>query len=426
MSAKKLQFSRGLEPDDSAKRLRRVLFISQWFDPEPTGKGLTFAKELANRGFQVTVLTGFPNYPGGKIYEGYQLKVSDRQVLEGIILLRVWLYPSHSKSKTGRVFNYVSFAISALIFGGLQKNIDLIYAYHPPGLVPFVAGILGRAKKCPVITDIQDLWPESLVETGMFSNLRLVRAVALVMREVYRRSNEVIVISRGFRRALISQGVPKEKISVIPNWADEERLGEASKPELSPKYSKNDNTFRVIYAGNIGPAQGLETIVEAWGSIGPDYEGMHLTFLGNGILREKLMATCDSRGFQEIDFLPGVPIGEVRKFMSFSDVALVSLSDRKLFEITIPSKLQVAMYFGKPIIAGVAGEAADIVREAQCGFVFEPGNQESFLRALRSMREISHEDREEFGVSGKSYYEKHFSKSKGIATTISVLNRLFE
>ncbi|MNE41437.1 putative glycosyl transferase [compost metagenome] len=157
----------------------RVLLLTQWFDPEPTFKGLVFARELVAQGFEVEVVTGFPNYPGGKLYPGYRIKLIQREVIDGVTVTRLPLYPSHGQSGIGRVLNYISFAASSLLYGlfGAKKP-DVIYAYHPPLTVGIAAAFIRLLRRVPVVYDIQDMWPDTLRATGMFSNEKALRIVA--------------------------------------------------------------------------------------------------------------------------------------------------------------------------------------------------------------------------------------------------------
>ncbi len=200
----------------------RVLLLTQWFDPEPTFKGLAFARELRRQGFDVEVLTGFPNYPTGRLYPGYRLRLLQRDVIDGISVTRVPLYPSHGHTILGRVANYGTFAVSSLLFGfGMARRADIIYAYHPPLTVGVTAAILRVLTRTPVVYDIQDMWPDTLRATGMINSDRALRLVSAVCSWVYRRVDRIVVLSPGFKRLLVRRGVPEARVEVIYNWADE-------------------------------------------------------------------------------------------------------------------------------------------------------------------------------------------------------------
>ncbi|MEG0636081.1 MAG: glycosyltransferase family 4 protein, partial [Pseudomonas sp.] len=234
----------------------RVLLLTQWFDPEPTFKGLVFAQALVAQGFDVEVITGFPNYPGGQVYAGYKVKLIQREVIGGVKVTRVPLYPSHGQSGIGRVLNYVSFAASSLLYGLFgAKRPDVIYAYHPPLTVGIAAALIRLFRRVPVVYDIQDMWPDTLRSTGMFSNEKALRTVSRVCDWVYKRVDQLVVLSPGFKTLLIERGVPAAKIDVIYNWCAEDMIcaPNAEKPENFPSPSR----FRVLFAGNMGKAQSL-------------------------------------------------------------------------------------------------------------------------------------------------------------------------
>ena len=179
----------------------RILILTQWFDPEPTFKGLLFARELAARGHEVEVLTGFPNYPDGKVYPGYRIRPWVREKIDGINVLRVALYPSHNKSGLNRVFNYLSFAFSAAVIGSaLIRKPDVMYVYHPPITVGFAAIVIGFLRRTPFIYDICDLWPDTVGASGMMSNPMALSLIGKWCNYVYRRAQHVTVVSPGFKR----------------------------------------------------------------------------------------------------------------------------------------------------------------------------------------------------------------------------------
>lgn len=155
----------------------RVLLLTQWFDPEPTFKGLVFARALVEKGFDVEVITGFPNYPGGKVYPGYKIKILQKEQIDGVSVVRVPLYPSHDKNKLGRILNYVSFSTSLVLYGLFSKRPDVIYSYHPPLTVGVASAVIGFFRRVPVVNDIQDMWPDTLSSTGMISNRRVLSVV---------------------------------------------------------------------------------------------------------------------------------------------------------------------------------------------------------------------------------------------------------
>ena len=201
----------------------RILFLSQFFAPEPFFKGLFFAKGLARLGHKVEVLTDFPNYAGGRVYDGYRASFLQREIMDGIPILRVPLYPSHDRSAFRRSLNCLSLAASAASIGaGLVKPADVMYVCHPPGTIGLPAYVLRLLRGIPFVYDIQDLWPEAVAHSGMLSNRFAMSVIDYMSRITYRQASHITVLSPGFKRALVKRGVPEEKVSVIYNWCDDE------------------------------------------------------------------------------------------------------------------------------------------------------------------------------------------------------------
>ncbi|MCE5981349.1 MULTISPECIES: glycosyltransferase family 4 protein [unclassified Pseudomonas] len=391
----------------------RVLLLTQWFDPEPTFKGLVFARELVAQGFEVEVVTGFPNYPGGKLYPGYRIKLIQREVIDGVTVTRVPLYPSHGQSGIGRVLNYISFAASSLLYGlfGAKKP-DVIYAYHPPLTVGIAAAFIRLLRRVPVVYDIQDMWPDTLRATGMFSNEKALRIVARVCDWVYKRVDQIVVLSPGFKRLLIERGVPAQKIDVIYNWCAEDvvRAPDAERPDNFP----DDSRFRILFAGNMGKAQALQAVIGAAELLKSRAPGLMFVFLGGGVEVTRLQEMAAARQLDNVTFLPGVPMAEVGAYLAHADALMVHLKKDPLFTITIPSKTQAYMAAGKPVLMAVDGDAADLVAAAGCGVVGEWENPESLAEAAMTLMQLTPEARLEMGKKGYDYYQQKLSLRVGV------------
>ncbi len=401
----------------------RVLLLTQWFDPEPTFKGLLFARELVKLGIQVEVVTGFPNYPGGGIYPGYKLRMLQKEVIDGVLVTRVPLYPSHGQSGVGRIINYVSFAAASLFYGlFLAKRPDVIYAYHPPLTIGFVASIIRFFRRVPVVYDVQDMWPDTLSATGMFSNARALKVVSKGCDWVYRSVDHIAVLSPGFRRLLIERGVPEEKIDVIYNWCAEDTVTRSI--GLLPAGFPDTANFRVLFAGNMGKAQALDSVIEAAKILQSRAVPVTFIFLGGGVEVTRLQNKAAEEGLQNVVFLPAVPMAEVGDYLSSADALLVHLKNDPLFSITIPSKTQAYMAAGKPILMAVDGDAAELVIRSQCGVTAESENPKSLVAAVQSLLAMSPEDRLEMAENGRKYYLDHLSLSKGVESFAAIFRRL--
>lgn len=391
----------------------RVLLFTQWFEPEPTFKGLVFARELIAQGFEVEVVTGFPNYPGGKLYPGYRIKALQREVIDGVQVTRVPLYPSHGQSGIGRLTNYISYAASLLMYGVFRaKKPDVIYAYHPPLTVGIAAALVRFFRRVPVVYDIQDMWPDTLKATGMFSNEKLLKVVSRVCDWVYGHVDQIVVLSPGFKRLLIERGVPSEKIDVIYNWCAEDSVITTlcQSPANFPVVSK----FKLLFAGNMGKAQSLETVIEAALLVQEKTKQVAFVFIGGGVEASRLEALAKAKKLEDVYFLPAVPMSEIGAYLSSADALLVHLKKDPLFAITIPSKTQAYMAAGRPILMAVDGDAAELVRSARCGVVSESDNAQALADSVLALMEISEEERNGMGQNGRVFYREELSLAVGV------------
>jgi colanic acid biosynthesis glycosyl transferase WcaI len=404
---------------------RRILLITQWFDPEPTFKGILFAKELVSRGFEVEVITGFPNYPGGTLYDGYRVKFIQKEVIDGVLVTRVPLFPSHDKSKLGRVFNYLSFAFSSLIYGlFFSKRADVIYAYHPPLTVGISALIIKLFRRVPVVLDIQDMWPDTLKATGMISNSSLLGFVSKVCNLIYSGVTKIVVLSPGFKDLLIDRGVPENKIKIIYNWADEKVLRTTTNE--TPKELASIEGFKILFAGNVGQAQGLNVILDAALLLKDDVPKLQFLVLGRGFQLDDLKRRANDLNLDNVHFLPAVGMDKVGSFLGSADALLIHLNSDPLFEITIPGKTQAYMSVGKPIIMGVSGDASNLVLRADCGVCFEPENSVALAEAAKSLMLLDPTDIQRLGENAERFYDEDLSVKVGVDSFVKVFNEVID
>lgn len=391
----------------------KVVLLTQWFDPEPTFKGLTFARELVRQGFEVEVVTGFPNYPGGKVYPGYRVSMIEREIIDGVRVTRLPLYPSHDGSALLRIANYVSFAASSLFYGlFIMKRPDILYAYHPPLTVGITASILRLFRRVPVVYDIQDMWPDTLRATGMVNNEKVLRVVASVCQWVYRRVDHLVVLSPGFKRLLVERGVPERKVEVIYNWCEEDALKKTA--EYCPPSFPDANRFRIVFAGNMGKAQALGAVIDAACLLAQSRPDICFVFVGSGIELENLKRDVVDRELDNVVFIPRVPMNEVGAILAAADALLVHLKDDPLFAITIPSKTQAYLAVGRPVLMAVPGDAAALVENAACGVSAEAESPQSLAAAAVKLADMSIEQRAEMGARSRDYYWKHLSLAVGV------------
>lgn len=400
----------------------KILLLTQWFDPEPTFKGLLFAQALRDKGHEVEVLTGFPNYPGGKVYDGYKISLYQKEVLDGIIVHRAPLYPSHNSSALKRICNYISFMASSTIIGLIKtRNIDVIYSYHPPLTTSLSALLLGFFKRTPFVVDIQDLWPDTLAATGMINNKKILNIVDNVCNVVYKRAAKIVVLSPGFKTRLLSKNVPESKVEVIYNWCNEPALNNYE--ECSVKLPANDR-LNLVFAGNLGLAQGLPAIIKAAKIVMDKSLEVNIVFLGDGVAKQDAIYKAKELMLDNVFFLPRVPMSQVGDILNKSDMLLVHLNDEELFRITIPSRTQANLAIGKPIIMGVSGDAAELVEKSGAGVTCMPNSPESLAHAIETLALKTKQERIEMGNKAQSFYYENLSLKKGVEQFISVFEEV--
>jgi glycosyltransferase involved in cell wall biosynthesis len=406
---------------------KRILLISQWFDPEPAVKGLLFAKELVHRGFDVEVITGFPNYPGGKLYDGYRIKLIQKEIIEGVLVTRVPLFPSHNKSKLGRITNYLSFGFSSLVYGLIfAKRPDVIYGYHPPITVGISASIIKLFRRVPVVLDIQDMWPDTLKATGMISNLRLLGFVSRLCNLIYLSVTKIVVLSPGFKKLLTDRGVPDAKIKIIYNWADEKVIRNPiiEEPSKLVDIKGFKKGFKILFAGNIGQAQGLEVILKAAHILRDNIQKPQFLILGQGLKLNHIKRKAEELNLNNVHFLHAVSMDKVGAFLDAADALLIHLKHDPLFKITIPGKTQAYMAAGKPIIMGVSGDASNLVSQADCGVCFEPENSAALAEATNSLMLLPPNDIKRLGENAKKFYNENLSVKIGVDSFVKIFNEV--
>ena len=389
----------------------RILFISHYFQPEPNFFFcLPFAKELARRGHEVEVLTGFPNYPGGKIYDGYRVRMLQRETLDGIAVNRVPLYPSHDNSSIKRMLCYTSFAMSASTIGvWATKPADVAYVPQGPITVGMPACVLKLLKGIPSVLHIQDLWPDSLLSTGMFNNKFGLKMVNGWCNFVYKRTAKIVTNTPGMKQRLIERGVPEDKIEVIYNWCDDSQICHAEPNEELAKSLGMAGRFNIVFAGNMGKAQAIAPVLNAAKIVAATNPKVQFVFIGGGVDVESLKQKADDLELKNVLFLARRPVSEIGAILSLADVLFVHLKKDPLFEITIPSKTQAYLAAGRPVLIGVPGDAASLVAKANAGLPCEPENPQSIAEAVCKFYAMTQSELDAMGQNGKRFYEQQLA-----------------
>jgi len=367
------------------------------------------AEGLAKRGHEVTVLTSFPNYPTGKIYDGYRQKFFFREDLNGVKIIRVPVFPDKSKLIVRRSRNYLTFFINCFVTKILTRDkFDIIYANNTPVTVGYLGILLGKIYRRPVVVDLQDIWPESLLATDVVKNPLAVNLIRKMTMLVFRQAKKITVISPGFKRNLVKKGIDGNKIEIFYNSAYE---GSYELPKFDPALAKKlklEGFFNVLYAGNLGPAQGIENIIEA-ADLLRDNKSIQFILAGAGtetarlkaIVKKKKIKSVRFFGWQKMDFMPTL--------YSLCQAIMVHLTDDALFKITIPGKTQSCLLSGRPVIASIAGDGRELILKAKAGIAAEPMNPVSLSRAINKIYKLNKKSAERMGKNGRDFYYANLS-----------------
>ncbi len=389
----------------------RILIVTNHFLPESFRiNDLAFG--LRDRGHHITVLTGLPDYPGGKAFDGYGVLRRRDEVVEGVRVVRFPRVPRGDGRPWRQVTNYVSGALGSSLVAPLLagQRFDVIFVFETsPVTIGLPALLLRRLRGVPVIFWVLDLWPESLSATGAVRSERLLRLARRAVRFIYRRCDHLLVSSRGFVQSIRQTGGYDGEITYFPNWVEPEYLDPPATDVALPDLPEG---FRILFAGNIGAAQDFDTLLDA-AELLKDEAGIQWVILGDGRRAAWVREQVQARGLSHCFHLLGrFPADTMTAFFSRADAMLMSLRREPIFALTAPGKLQSYMASARPILACLDGEGADLINEAGCGLACPAGRSDLLAANIRALRAMDRSDRDAMGARGKAYCDAHFDRDK--------------
>ena len=398
----------------------KILLVTQYFYPE-NFKSNDIAVELTKRGHDVTVLTGLPNYPEGKIHENYGFFKRTKENYQGANVIRTWLVPRGKGGGVRLLLNYFSWAFFASIrafFLSFQKKFDVILVHEPSPITQGLPAIIvKKIQKIPLNFWVLDLWPESLTSAGGINNKFVLSLFTNLVKYIYKNSDKILISSKGFATSILAKGIHNDKLIYFPNWAEDSILkGHSDYP--IPNLPKG---FKIIFAGNIGVAQDVKAIIDA-ALILKEKLDIHFVFIGDGrskILLENFVSENNLKN--TVHFLGRFPIDAMKTFFNQADVLLVSLKEELIFNVTVPAKLQAYLCTKKPILGMLNGEGAKIINEANCGLSVNAGDSTKLAEKILEFYQMTHENRNILGANGFKYFEENFTMVKCINDLESIL-----
>lgn len=398
----------------------RIGILSQWYDPE-TGPAMVpgiLAREFATMGHDVRALTGFPNYPSGVIYPGYKQRIRATESASGVRVTRVPLYPSHDGSALRRAANYLSFGASATLFGTRAlAHADFIWAYNSPVTVSAPLLAHSRWGRRPFFLHVQDLWPDSLLESGMMPGGWVAgtarSSIERVVRLTENRAAAIGVISPSLKNLILRRhsDIDPDRIVYVPNPTDESRFYPLTENKQAVPDVPWIDEFVVMYVGAIGDVQGLDTVLDAAELLRGEAQ-IRFVIVGDGIARERLEETARSRHLENVTFTGRISTEDVPRYMKTASVQLVSLSDREFLRYTTPSKISSLLASAVPIIGQIAGDGETLIKSACAGLTSRPGDADALANAVISMSKYSRPELSRIGAAGRRFYEQHLTARK--------------
>ena len=391
----------------------KVLLVTQYFFPE-NFKSNDIAFELVKRGHEVTVLTGLPNYPEGKIYNGYGFFKKRNEIINGVKVIRTLLIPRGKGGGIRLFLNYFSWAFFASIralFLAFQDKFDAVLVHEPSPITQgFPAIVIKKIQKIPLHFWVLDLWPESLTSAGGIKNKTVLSFFTRMVKYIYNNSDKILISSKGFKDSILTKGNYEDKLVYFPNWAEDSILmGNSNYP--IPDLPKG---FKILFAGNIGVAQDVNSIIKT-ALILKEKLDIHFVFVGDGRSKTELEDFVIANQLsQTVHFMGRFPIDAMKAFFTKSDVLLVSLKDELIFNVTVPAKLQAYLCTQKPILGILNGEGAELIKEANCGFSTNAGNSEGLAQEIVKLYGLNEVQRNILGENGFRYFEENFTMTKCI------------
>jgi glycosyltransferase involved in cell wall biosynthesis len=411
----------------SAQRALKLVIVSQYFKPESALIPTALAHGLAARGHEVRVITGYPNYPEGRLYPGFRQKFVHHETDGAVSVRRVPIVVSHSQNALMRFANYVSFAVSSLTAGRFVRGADVVYVYATQMTAAFGPSIW----RVPYVLHVQDLWPESVTGSAMVRNGLAKRVINGLLTAwlslVYRRSSAVIAIAPTMMATLSARGVAKQKLHTVLNWADEDAVV-PSKPvgagvdviDSLARDSVDNPRLSVVYAGNLGHFQDLETVIRAASAV-TDLQGFTLTLVGAGVAESALRRLATDLNATNVIFRARVERDAMAGIYAASDFQMVPLADLPIFRGTIPSKFQGSLVNAIPVITTVGGDVGTMVREHNLGFVSPPGDAEALAAIFRAAYAVPPHARRTMGQNARQFYTTQMSQQSGIERIEGIL-----
>lgn len=401
--------------DKSLKK--HILVIAQYFYPEQFRIN-DICTEWVKRGYKVTVVTGIPNYPQGKYYDGYGLFKKRKETYNGMDIIRIPLIP-RGNNAIMLALNYLSFVVSGFFWKMFTKiKADYVFIFEVSPMTQALPGVwYAKKRRIPCYLYVTDLWPENVEIVAGITNKKILTAIGVMVDYIYKRCDRIFTSSESFIQAIVDRGTEREKLEFWPQYAEDYykpvEKGNANIPEIP-----NDDIFNIIFAGNIGFAQGLDVLPEAAKILKETNIKVRFNIVGDGRFKETLKSNVEEiQVANYFNFIDKQPATRIPEFMAVSDATLISLSKSKVFSITLPAKTQSCLACGVPVIVSADGEIQDVINKADAGVCSDAGDAKGLAENIQKLVSMPVQKHKDMAQNAVNYYQKNFDKE-------TLLNRM--
>lgn len=368
----------------------KILFFTDNFPPEsnaPAIRTLEHTREWVKAGHEVTVITCVPNFPLGKVYEGYSNSFYQRENVEGVSVVRVWSYITANEGSVKRILDYVSFMVSSIIAAIFLPRPDVVIGTSPQFFSAMAAWVTAKIKRRPFVFELRDLWPESILAVGAMKKIWLMSQLERLASFLYRQADLMVPVTSAFAKVLENEGVPSDRIVVVTNGIEPGSYIPATSPAATrERWGIPGDAFVAGYIGTLGMAHGVSTVLEA-AEQARDDSTLHFVIMGSGADKAEIRTKAESSELHNLTIIDGQPRRDALDVLNSLDVSLVLLRNSPLFDTVIPSKIFEAMELGKPILLGVRGESRGIVVEqTQSGLELTPEDSAELVEKVRQLQ----------------------------------------
>jgi colanic acid biosynthesis glycosyl transferase WcaI len=385
----------------------KILFSSFVYFPETIGlREHDLARGLAALGHEVYVITGLPSYPAGVVFDGYQAKANQWEVVDGVQIFRINFVGNREASGIKRIFSLLRFSLLSFIAAYPQKLNPEFVRVNQLGLPGY---LISKFKRVPFFLDVQDMWPEWTATTNLSLSRLLYKVLDWQQKLIYAGAQQITTISNRFKHYLVTKGVPEEKITIIPNWAGSDSFQNLARDETFGHQEGLQGKFNLIYAGNIGSAQGVDVLLDASEILG-DIPSLQMLIIGDGIEKDHLQEKCRRHNLTSVRFIERKEPHQLAHYLAWGDVLFLPLRPDPIYEVTIPSKTYSYLASGRPILAAASGDVADLIRETQAGRVVTPGDPAAVASAIEAFMAMDQAQREQLGENGRRAYHERFDR----------------